>query len=58
MSHKKNPYKAGLYRIVDIDTQEEIARNLTYECAIEKYDEDFEKIESQNKVLTNKMKMI
>lgn len=59
MAHKKKPYKTGLFRIVDKDTKEEIARNLTYDCAVRRCDEDFEIIEKQTeKLLTENKKVV
>jgi hypothetical protein len=59
MAHKKKPYKEGLFRIVDKDTKEEIARNLTYDCAVRRCDEDFEIIEKQTeKLLTENKKVV
>ena len=60
MAHKKKPYKAELFRIIVKDTKEEIARNLTYDCAVRRCDEDFEIIEEQTteKLLTENKKMV
>jgi len=59
MAHKKKPYKTGLFRIIDKDTKEEIARNLTYDCAVRRCDEDFEIIEEQTeKLLTENKKVV
>ena len=53
MAHKKKPYVIGQYRIIDLDKNKEIARNLTQhavELFIEQTDLDYCEINHYYKI--------